>query len=75
MKFLLPLAAVVSLASAPAMAAAPQLQRAGAPTEESSELRGRGGVGVFFISFLALSAIIFAIIKASKNGNDQPNSP
>lgn len=73
MKFLLPLAAVVSLASAPAMAAAPQLQRAGAPTEESAELRG--GVGVFFISFLALSAIIFAIIKASKTGNDQPNSP
>ena len=62
-------AAALTLTAAPVVAqAAPQ--RAAAPTEEGSELRGSGWI----IGLLALAAIIAAIIIATKGEND-PVSP
>jgi hypothetical protein len=62
-------AAALSLTAAPVVAqAAPQ--RAAAPTEESSELRGSS----LILAILAFGAIIGAIIIAAGDSND-PVSP
>ncbi len=61
--------AALSLLAAPVVAqAAPQ--RAAAPTEEGSEIRGSSWI----IALLAFAAIIAAIIIALKDDND-PVSP
>ncbi|MES2753562.1 MAG: hypothetical protein V4659_02745 [Pseudomonadota bacterium] len=76
MKFLLPIAAVFSMAAVPAIAApvaaAQTVDRASASDKDASEL-GRGGAG-FFIALLALAAIVAAIVIATQ-GDDSPNSP
>lgn len=65
-------AAALTLSAAPVVAqAAPQ--RAAAPTEESSDLRGRSGSSLI-IGLLALAAFIAAIIIATRD-NDDPVSP
>lgn len=75
MKYLLPVAAVISMAAAPAIAAgAPQVDRSVASTAGQSEFGGRVGAAGFLIGLLALAAIIAGILAASK-GKDRPNSP
>jgi hypothetical protein len=72
LKVLLPLLASVSLVSSPVLAA-PQPARAATSVQQSEQLSGLGGAGVF-VGVFSLTAIVLAIIIASKGG-DRPNSP
>ena len=84
-KMILAAAAAVSLlASGPAAAAqsahalsvagSPAIERAGAPMEDMSDLRGRRGILGWILGAAAIALLIFVVTESSKN-NDLPGSP
>jgi hypothetical protein len=61
---------VLAQSAAPSAAPLSVAARAGATTEDSSELRGG-----FIIPLIALVAIILGVLAATSGGGDRPHSP